>query len=104
MNKFIKLIKATFSPVSGYFLIPIIILGFILATNSSKGWHIENEDGAVLIPLGIVLLIIAFAMVFTFVFCSVSTIRKKNHESYLFIGLHVLGIIAYLINWGLIDK
>lgn len=104
MNKFLKLIKAMFSLVLGYFLIPIIILGFILATNSSKGWHIENEDGAVLIPLGIVLLIISFAISFTCVFCLVSAIRKKSRESYLFIGLHLLGIIAYLINWWLIDK
>mgnify|MGYP000011809652 FL=1 len=104
MNKIFKLIKATLSFVSGYFLLPMIMLGFILATNSSKGWQINNEDGLVLIPLGIVFLIIAFAIAFTCVFCSVSAIRKKSHESYLFIGLHLLGIIAYLINWWLIDK
>ena len=45
-----------------------------------------------------------FAIAFTCVFCLVSAIRKKSRESYLFIGLHLLGIIAYLINWWLIDK
>ena len=41
MNKVIKLVKCVFSLISGYLLIPVLYLGFILATNSAKGWDVK---------------------------------------------------------------
>lgn len=40
----------------GYFLIPVSLLGIALVTNSSEWWNIKNADGALFVPLGVIML------------------------------------------------
>lgn len=101
VNKVIKLIKAVLNLASGYLLIPITDLGFVLATNSLKGWGVRDDDGELFVPLGIVLLIISIAIIVTCIVRLIFAIKKKNGKDYLFVGLHFLGIIIFLICWGI---
>lgn len=99
MNNVIKLVKCVFGLISGYLLIPGVYLGFILATNSAKGWNVQNDDGLLFIPIGIILLILSLLIIIAHIACLLSAIKNKNRTRYLFFGLHLLGIIIYLINW-----
>lgn len=100
MKKFIKVIKSMFSLIAGYFLIPSSYLGFILATNSSKGWNVQNNDGLLFIPVGILILILTLLIFSAHIFCFLfSTIKNRKLS---FDGLYLLGIIFYLITWLLL--
>lgn len=99
MNKVIKLVKCVFSLISGYLLIPVLYLGFILATNSAKGWDVKNADGLLFVPIGIIFLIISLLNVFAYIICLFSAIKNKNRSRYLFVSLNLLGIIFYLLTW-----
>ena len=99
MNNVIKLIKCVFGLISGYLLIPGVYLGFILATNSAKGWNIQNDDGLLFIPIGVLLLILLLLIIIAYITCLFSAIKKKKRVGYIFFGLHLLGIIIYLIDW-----
>ena len=99
MNKVIKLVKCVFGLISGYFLIPVSYLGFILATNSTKGWNVKNDDGLLFIPVGIFFLIMSLVNSIAHCICLFYAIKNKNHSKYLFVSLHLLGVIVYLITW-----
>lgn len=96
MNKIISLAICAFSLVSGYLLIPSLYFGFVVATNSTKGWNVKNDDGLLFIPLGVILLIVSLLVVIGHIIC---LIKSKKREKYLFFGLHLFGIIVYLIHW-----
>ena len=99
MNKVIKLVKCVFSLISGYLLIPGLCFGFIVATNSTKGWNVENNDGLLFVPIGIMFLIISLLVVIVHIIYLFSAIKNKNHARYLFVSLNLLGIIFYLVTW-----
>ncbi len=99
MNKVIRLVKCVFGLISGYFLIPVLYLGFMLATNSTKGWNVKNEDGLLFVPIGIILLIISLLIVINYIICLFSAVKNKNRLGYLFFSSYFLGIIVYLVNW-----
>lgn len=67
MKKILLVLKNILWTVIGFFFIPFSVLGFLLATNTTKGIGVYNEDGKLFIPVGILLLTILI------VFC---TIRK----------------------------
>ena len=99
MNMLTKLFKCAFGLISGYLLIPGSYLGVILATNSSKGWNVKNDDGLIFVPIGIILLIISLLIIIAHTGCLFSAIKNKNRTKFLFAGLYLLGIIVYLLNW-----
>ena len=81
-------------------MIPLAGLGFILGTNSSKGWGVTNDDGIMFIPFGIILLLCAIAILAYYLFGfrfkkdkKLVNILKKRIPSVCFL----FGIVAYLI-------
>lgn len=99
MNNIIKYIKGLFSLVLGYLLIPGLYLGFILSTNSTKGWNVKNGDGALFIPIGIIILITSFLVIISHIICLFSAIKNKNRTKYIFFSFYLFGIVLYLIDW-----
>ncbi len=86
--------------IAGYLLIPLAGLGFILSTNSSKGWDVTDDDGIMFIPFGIILLVCAIAIL---VFYLLGFRRKQDMEFNVYVKKRIsnvcflFGIIAYLI-------
>ncbi len=69
-----KALKYTANALIGFLFQVVCRLGFLLATNSSKGWDVANPDADMFIPFGIILLILAFAWL---VLMGIRIIRKK---------------------------
>lgn len=93
--------------IVGYLSVPFYILGFLLAMNSSKGWNVQNDDGKIFIPLGVMIL-----LVFT-VIAIANILKIINHyterkvldrflNEYLKSTAYFIGIIIYLL-WCVIQ-
>ena len=100
MEKLLKGIKYVSNLVAGYFLIPAAYLGFLLATNSSKGWNVQNKDGLLFVPIGVLLLIAAVLTVGLQV--ANTFFLKKKFSKHLSIAFYAAGIVAYLLHWCLL--
>jgi len=83
----------------GYIFIPLLYLGFILATNSSKGWTVKNDDGLLFVPIGMIILIISLLIISIYIIRLLSAIKHKNHTNILFGFLYLFGVVLYLTTW-----
>lgn len=91
--------------VLGYLTIPGLLIGFLLATNSSKGWGVENKDGQIFIPLGILLLIVFVLLVIIKLFKSVKRIKNRSDNfyfRYIQNNLFFVGMMIYLIHCAIV--
>ena len=91
--------------VLGYLTIPGLLIAFLLATNSSKGWGIVNKDGQIFIPLGILALIGFALLVIIKIFKSIKTTKNGANDFYSrFIGnnLFFAGMMIYLIHCAVV--
>lgn len=92
-----KLLKHSLHLVLGFLFIPGLYLGFILATNSSKGWNVNDVDGVMFIPVGIIL-ILATLSVLIFQIKRIFTMKCKQ-DLRGEIALYLVGIVAYFMIW-----
>lgn len=81
MKKLIRIVIYCINLFIGYLTVPLTMGGFIIATNSSKGWNVQDEDGKIFIPLGILillLLLLIFALNIIKIFYYKKRKEKKN--------------------------
>ena len=99
MKKILLVLKNILWTVIGFFFIPFSVLGFLLATNTTKGIGVYNEDGKLFIPVGILLLAILI------VFCTIRIVRlvktkmPEKKKEIISCGCFISGILVYLIYW-----
>lgn len=100
LKTFKKVLLSFLGILSGYLLIPLVGLGVILITNSSKGWGVTDKDGIMFIPFGIILLLCAITILVLYLLGfrmkkdkKFSTYIKRRITNVCFL----LGIVAYLI-------
>ena len=99
VQKVINFVKYTLSLIFGFFLTPGLYLGFILATNSAKGWNVQNEDGALFIPIGILFVVVSLLIIIACVVGLLDAIKNKNSARYLPVSMTFLGVLGYIIVW-----
>lgn len=89
----------------GYLTIPFSILGFVLTTNSSKGWDVQNDDGVIFIPLGIVVLLIVVVLftanVLKIVYYQKSKAMNVFLHQYIKNISYFIGVFLYLLQLGI---
>ena len=99
MKKALFVVKNILTAAVGFFTVPLFILGFLLATNSAKGFGTYDPDGMLFIPLGIVVLaaLIAF-LVLRIVKLAKAKMPEKKKEIICY-GCYAAGLAVYMIYW-----
>lgn len=101
MKKISAILKYIFNLIVGLLSIPMTFLGYILMTNSSKGSNVQNDDGLLFIPLGILILLVSLAVLIFNIIYPVLQKKKGKMVSYLPLVFYLSGIVAYLLYWGI---
>ena len=101
MKKVFEILKGIINLIVGFLSIPAAFLGFILMTNSSKGWNVQNDDGLLFIPLGILILLVSLSVLTFEIINPILRKKKGKMVSYLPLVFYLSGIVAYLLYWGI---
>lgn len=101
MKKISVILKYIFNLIVGFLSIPMTFLGYILMTNSSKGSNVQNDDGLLFIPLGILILLVSLSVLTFEIINPILQKKKGKMVSYLPLVFYLSGIVAYLLYWGM---
>ncbi len=104
MKRFFVITAYCINLLVGYLTVPLTMGGFIIATNSSKGWNVQDEDGKIFIPLGILillLLLLILALNIIKILCYKKIKEKKNFlNNAIKSSAYFAGILIYLLHYG----
>ena len=85
---------------AGYWFEQLCIIGFLLTTNSTKGWNVANEDGIMFIPVGIIILLVTIAVFIAQIVKIYNYERGKGQNKlfrYIKPAAFMTGLVVYLI-------
>lgn len=106
MKKISAILKYIFNLIVGLLSIPMTFLGYILMTNSSKGSNVQNDDGLLFIPLGILILLVSLAvLIFNIIY---PVLQKKERQNGIISAIGILFVgnccLFVVLGYKLIEK
>lgn len=97
MNNIKAMLYAIINVVLGFITPFLSVLGFRLATNSLKGWDVYDPDGAMFIPVGIIMLLIVVAIIIKQISMIIRDKKSQKKDKYINNIAYIIGIVCFVL-------
>lgn len=97
MNNIKAMLYAIINVVLGFITPYLSFVGFLFTTNSSKGWGINNPDGVMFIPVGIIMLLVVVAIIIKQISMIIRDKKSQKKVKYINNIAYIIGIIWFVL-------